>query len=134
MLPNRWRWLFLVEVPICFGTAAYWLMAPEHFLQMTFSARSADAVHAALVVQLAGVLFSILVWTYGRWLLSGRVELRPFRMFQEGLALGDVFLVAEAIGFERRTPALNGQIAMASFWLVVRLFFLWSTRSNTEKQ
>src|SRR5262249_15262092 len=92
-----WRRLFLVEIPICVATSAYWALAPADFVTRTFGVAAVDGAHLALVRQLAGVVFSLLAWTYGRWLLSGSVELRPFRFLQEGLALGDVFLVVAAI-------------------------------------
>lgn len=127
LVPDRWRWLFAVEVPICFATAAWWVLAPGDFLALSFGvAPSPGAV--LLVRQLAGVLFSLLVWTYGRWLFSGRVELRPFRFLQEGLLFGDVFLVLEglvAFGLPGASPAAAlGQIGMAALWGIVRIVFL----------
>ena len=72
------------------------------------------------------------MWTYGRWIFSGRVELRPFRYLQEGLLLGDVFLVVEglvALGLPGAwTAAALGQIGMAALWGGVRIVFLARNR------
>lgn len=131
-LSRGWTRAFLVEVPICLGTAAYWLLAPGHYVAQAYGAPAADLAHTGLLRQLAFVLASLLGWTYGRWLLSGAVELRPFRYLQEGLALGDVFIIAGAAFAASRgemAPALAaGQMAPAAFWLAVRVVFLWRPR------
>jgi hypothetical protein len=124
---DRWRRAFLVEVPICLVTAGYWLFAPAQYLSQAYAVE-ADLAHAAVLRQLGFVLLSILVWFYGRWLLSGRVELRPFRYLQEGLALGDVFIIgaavhALAVGQLGADMAL-AQIIPAGLWLAVRVVFL----------
>lgn len=128
-----WRRTFAVEVPICLATAAFWLFAPGDFTALAFGVPGSPGVNL-LVWQLAGVLVSILGWTYGRWLFSGQVELRPFRFLQEGLLLGDVFLVAEgfvALGLPGASPAsAAAQIFLATFWGAVRVVFLWRTRAT----
>lgn len=129
---RRWRRAFFVEVPICVGTAAYWLLAPGDYLSRAYGVAATDPGHVGALRQLAFVLASLLGWTYGRWLTSGVVELRPFRYLQEGLALGDVLIVGGALFALVRgemSPALAaGQMAPASFWLAVRASFLWQTR------
>lgn len=130
---TRWRRVFLVEIPICLATAGYWLLAPAHYLSQAY-AIEADPTHAAVLRQLAFVLLSMLVWFYGRWLLSGRVELRPFRYLQEGLALGDLFIIGAAVhalvvGQLGASMAL-AQIIPAGLWLAVRVIFLTMTSAK----
>jgi hypothetical protein len=125
-----WRALFLVEVPLTLATCVYWVVAGGSHLTAMYGAASAPAL--ALLTQLTGVVFSLVVWFYGRWLLSSRpVELRPFRYLQEGFALGDVFLVLAALDALRRGlggPAVwIAQAAMAGLWLAVRVVFLVRT-------
>lgn len=128
----RWRRAFFVEVPICVGTAAYWLLAPGDYVARAYGVAAADVAHAGALRQLAFVLATLLGWTYGRWLLSGLVELRPFRYLQEGLALGDALIIAGAASAAARgemAPGLAaGQMAPAALWLAVRAAFLWRTR------
>jgi hypothetical protein len=77
------------------------------------------------------VVASVFVWFYGRWLLSPRVELAPFRWLQEGMALGDVALIALAVKLAEAPGASRGaaaaQALMAGGWLVVRTVFLLRT-------
>ena len=121
----------MIEVPICLATAIYWLAMPEDFLMRSYGVLAPDAGHRLLVLQGAGILVSILVWFYGRWLLSARVELRAFRLFQEGLLLGDLFLVAWGI-MALSVPGASAvtalaQVVMASLWGLIRVVFLYRT-------
>jgi hypothetical protein len=133
-----WRRFFLVEIPICFATGAYWLVAPGHYVQQTYGVAAPDAAHEGLTRQLAFVLLTVLVWTYGRWLASGRVELRPFRLLQEGLALGDVLIIAgaaHAASTSAMSPAMAlAQSAPAAFWLAVRVVFLVRTQTAPARE
>lgn len=127
-IEHGWRWLFLIEVPICLATAGFWLLAPEQYVAQAYGVEAGDVAHVGLLRQLAFVLLSILVWFYGRWLLSGTVEVRPFRYLQEGLALGDVFIIGGAI-FAAASGELDvamavAQIIPAGVWLAVRVVFL----------
>lgn len=135
LLAPGWRWVFVVEVPLTLATGVYWLALTEQFVETMFGAGAACDASIALVVQLACVVLSLVVWFYGRWLLSGRVELRPFRYLQEGFALGDVALVALALGALRdgtgEAAAWSAQAGMAGLWLAVRIVFLARTRSIT---
>lgn len=131
-LGRAWRNTFLLEVPICLGTAAYWLFGGAQFIQQTWGI-AADAAHLGLLRMQAGVIVSLLVWFYGRWLLAGVRDLRGFRLFQEGLAVGDVFIVAGAAYAASRgeiSAAMAwAQIVPAVIWLVVRVVFLWRVRA-----
>ena len=128
-LPRAWRRLFLAEIPLTLGTCVYWAAATEGYLQTLFGAGGASAASFALQSQLTGVVFSLVVWFYGRWLLSaGDIHLRPFRYLQEGFAIGDVFLIVGAIRFLAKgaeTPApWVAQAVMAGLWLAARVVFL----------
>jgi hypothetical protein len=61
-------------------------------------------------------------------LLGGAIELRPFRYFQEGLALGDVLIIAGAVHAaavgQLEGAAAVAQIIPAALWLAVRVVFL----------
>jgi hypothetical protein len=131
-LSRGFRALFLIEIPICLGTAGYWLFGGEHYVRTTW-ALSADAGHHGLLRLQAGMLVSLLVWFYGRWLLAGVRELGVFRWFQEGLALGDVFLIAGAayagVRGEMSTAMSLAQAIPALIWFFVRVVFLVHTRS-----
>ncbi len=128
LVEHRWRWLFLIEVPICLATAGFWLLAPNQYVSSAYGVDAGDLAHIGLLRQLAFVLVSMLGWFYGRWLLSGSVELRPFRFLQEGLALGDMFIIAGAI-YATTTGELDASMAVAQMvpagiWLAVRVVFL----------
>lgn len=126
-LPRTWRAVFLIEIPICVATAVYWIFGGAHYVRETW-ALSADAGHLGLLRMQAGVLLSILVWFYGRWLIAGVRDLAAFRFFQEGLALGDVFiLVGAAFAVARGEVSSKmglAQAGPAALWLVVRVVFL----------
>lgn len=130
-LSRAWRGLFLIEIPICFGTAAYWIVGGGHYVRETW-ALSADAGHLGLLRMQAGMLLSILVWFYGRWLTAGVRDLAAFRLFQEGLALGDVLIVLGVVfAVTRAEISLKmglAQAVPAMLWLSVRVVFLLRTR------
>jgi hypothetical protein len=70
------------------------------------------------MTQLTAVVFSMVVWFSGRWLLGrGDIQLRPFRYLQDGFAIGDVVLIAIAahcLATRTGTPALwMAQAALA---------------------
>ena len=132
-LSRGYRALFLVEIPICLATAGYWLFAADHYVRTTFGV-AADRGHIGLLRMQAGVLVSILVWFYGRWLIAGVRDLAAFRFFQEGLALGDVFIIVGAAYAASRgevsVPMSLAQAVPAAFWLIVRVVFLARVRSE----
>jgi hypothetical protein len=135
---TAWRRVFLLEVPICLATALFWLVCPDSALTSVHVLAHVDPVHVSLLAQIAIVVLAIFVWFYGRWLSSGRVELRPFRYLQEGMVLSDALLSWVAIaglasGTMQTAPAL-AQITMASLWLIVRVAFLIRTAPRRGAQ
>ena len=132
LVSRGWRRLFLVEVPLTLATCVYWLFFAEQFVETMFGAGAASPAALALVAQMTGVVLSLVVWFYGRWLSSGRVEVRAFRYLQEGFAAGDVVLIALAIDALRRgvgePAAWAAQAAMAGSWLAIRVVFLVAVR------
>ena len=133
---TRWRILFFIEIPICLGTAVYWLLTPGHFVGTTWGI-DADAAHVGLSRQLAFVLLSILVWFYARMLLDPRTSLRTFRLFQEGLLLGDVLIILGAVvgasRGEMRSVMALAQAVPAALWGIVRVVFLVRTRPGRRE-
>ena len=135
---RAWRRIFAVELPLTLGACAYWAFAPGDHLQAAFGAGAASGPARALLAQLTAVVFSLVVWFYGRWLLSaGPIALRPFRYLQEGFAIGDVALVLLALQQLLKgagTPAVwIAQAVMAALWLVVRIVFLVSALSPAAR-
>ncbi|MFV8749516.1 hypothetical protein ACNOYE_03070 [Nannocystaceae bacterium ST9] len=135
-LGNRWKRVFLLEVPICLATALFWLFAPFAALRSIHGLEHADAVHAGLLAQIAFVVLAMFVWFYARWLLGGPVALRPFRYLQEGMCLSDALLIWLALasvenGSMLLGPAI-GQAGMAGLWLIVRVAFLVDTARAEE--
>ena len=129
VVPRNWRRLFLAEIPLTLGTCVYWAAATEGYIQTMFGEGGASAATFALQGQLTGVVFSLVVWFYGRWLLSaGDIHLRPFRYLQEGFAVGDVFLILGAVRFLAAGAATPGpwvaQAVTAGLWLSARVVFL----------
>lgn len=136
MVGRGWRRVFLLEVPICLASALYWLACPDQALATIHGIAHADPVHVSLLAQLAFVVLAVFVWFYGRWLGSGRVQLRPFRYLQEGLILSDGLLIWAAIasldaGAMQAGPAA-GQITMAGAWLAIRVAFLITTTKESK--
>jgi hypothetical protein len=126
---RNWRRIFCFEIPLTLGACAYWAFAASSHLDAAFGAGSATGPALALLSQLTAVVFTLVVWFYGRWLFAaGPIALRPFRYLQEGFALGDVALILMALqSLRERTgePAVwIAQAAMAALWLAVRVVFL----------
>jgi hypothetical protein len=129
VLPRRWRTVFAIELPLTAGACLYWTLAAPRHLEAMFGPGTASPAALTVLAQLTAVVFSLVVWFYGRWLLGrGEVQLRPFRYLQEGFAIGDVVLIAVAAHCLRTgagTPALwIAQLGMAGLWLAVRVLFL----------
>jgi hypothetical protein len=129
VVPPRWRKVFIVELPLTLGACAYWALAGAAHLETTFGAGAATAAASSLLAQLTAVVFSLVVWFYGRWLLSrGDIPLRPFRYLQEGFAIGDVALIwvaADSLMKGLGSPAVwIAQATMAAVWLAIRVAFL----------
>lgn len=127
-ISRTWRWIFFIEVPLCVAVGGFWLLAPEQYLSQAYGVEVGDRAHVGLLRQLAFTVLTILGWFYGRWLLGGPIELRPFRYFQEGLALGDVLIIANAVHAaavgQLEGKAAVAQIIPAALWLAVRVVFL----------
>ena len=128
-LPRTWRRIFAIEIPLTLGACAYWAFSPGAHLGAAFGAGVAGPAAHSLLTQLTAVVFSLVVWFYGRWLFtSGAIALRPFRYLQEGFALGDVGLIVMAVQQLLQgvgTPAVwIAQAVMAALWLMVRIVFL----------
>ncbi|HEY0714211.1 MAG TPA: hypothetical protein VGF45_16130 [Polyangia bacterium] len=131
---RTWRRIFCFEIPLTFGACAYWAFAARAHLESAFGVGSASGPALALLAQLTAVVFTLVVWFYGRWLFSaGPIALRPFRYLQEGFALGDVALIVLALQSLRAGTGDSAlwiaQAAMAALWLVVRMVFLASRRT-----
>lgn len=134
LLGRTWRRLFLLEVPICALSVLYWVLTPNAALRSIHGVTAPDPVHASLLAQLGFVVLAVFVWFYGRWLLSGRVALRPFRYFQEGASLSDALLICAACegmaaGAILPLPGI-AQATMAALWLGIRVVFLLATRER----
>ncbi|HEY0706703.1 MAG TPA: hypothetical protein VGG33_07900 [Polyangia bacterium] len=126
---RNWRRLFCLEIPLTFGACAYWAFAARTHLEAAFGAGTASGPALALLSQLTAVVFTLVVWFYGRWLFSpGSIALRPFRYLQEGFALGDVALILLALQSLRdrtgESAVWIAQAGMAALWLALRLVFL----------
>lgn len=125
-------------MPICSITALYWIVTPGAALEALYGVEAPDAVHASLLAQLAFVVLAVFVWFYGRWLLSGRVALRPFRYLQEGMGMSDAMLIWAAFDGVARgaiQPAAGAaQAIMAAIWLGVRVVFLATTAGRPEDE
>jgi hypothetical protein len=137
VLPRRWRRVFAIELPLTAGACLYWTVAAPAHLETLFGPGTASPAALILLAQLAAVVFSLVVWFYGRWLLGrGDIQLRPFRYLQEGFAIGDVILIAVAahcLWTGAGTPApWLAQAGMAGLWLAVRVVFLVRERGRCE--
>jgi len=128
-LPRLWRGIFWVEVPITLGSVAYWLAAPDTFLEQLLGAGDHSAAHGLLYMY-AGVVASLVGWLYVRFLLQPDLHLPSFRLFQEALLLGDVWIVAHVlVTLPSAGPPLQTAIAassMAGFWGLVRAIYLYA--------
>lgn len=138
LVGRSWRRVFLLEIPICAGSVLYWVGLPDVALRTIHGLDAPDPVHASLLAQLGFVVLAVFVWFYARWLLSGRVALRPFRYFQEGASLSDALLIWAAFdGLAREAlmllPGL-AQATMATLWLGIRVVFLVSTREPAGRR
>ena len=94
-----------------------------------------DTGHHYLVLQGASTVATLFVWFYGRVLFAPSIDLRTFRYLQEGMALGDagiLTLSAYAALAARPDPdTLIAQVAMASVWGAIRVWFLWTHRRRS---
>lgn len=131
----RWRNVFRLEIPICAGTVAYWILAPDHYVRRMFGGDVAlDMGHRYLVLQAASTVLTLLVWFYGRVLFAASIDLRTFRYLQEGMALGDAGILALsaylAIAARPDPGTLIAQVFMAALWGGIRVVFLWTHRER----
>jgi hypothetical protein len=133
VVSRRWRRIFAIELPLTAGACLYWTVTPTAHVEAMFGAGAATPAALLVLAQLTAVVFSLVVWFYGRWLLGrGDVQLRPFRYLQEGFAIGDIVLIAMAaycLWTRAGTPGLwIAQGAVAGAWLATRLVFLARAR------
>lgn len=133
-ISHGWRNLFRLEIPICAGTVAYWIIAPGDYIRRMFGDVPVDAGHRYLVLQGASTVGTLLVWFYARVLFAPSIDLRTFRYLQEGMALGDAGILAlsayAAAAAHPDRGMLTGQIAMATLWGAIRIWFLWTHRER----
>lgn len=126
-LPNGWRRLFTVELPLVAVTLALWLIAPTIYLHDTLGIARPGASEVLLLRLYAGTVGS-LVFAFYAWLLWQKTVHGPtFRAFQVCLGLGDVAVVAASAAHWSSATAhgpLTAQIAMAALWGVLRGVFL----------
>lgn len=131
-LPLFWRVFFIVELPLVGGTVGYWLLAPGDYLSQTLGIEAASPEVVHLLWLYAGVVASLVFWFYLRLLASARIHLRTFRLYQEALLVGDVWIVAVGALMLRGAvgdPTMAAvQIGMATFWGLVRVVFLRKVR------
>ncbi len=134
-LPRRWRILFLLELPLIFGTVGYWLLAPLDYLERALGSDPVANAHAVpLLLAHAGVVFSMVGWLYARLLLAPTVHVRSFRRVQEALLVGDLWIVVSALALApaqydpqvRATSATAAALALG--WGIVRSVYLLRSR------
>lgn len=130
----RWRAIFRIEIPICAATVVYWIVAPEHYVSHLFGDGSIDTARRYLVLQAASTVATLLVWFYGRVLFAPTIDLGTFRYLQEGMALGDLGILALsaylAAAGHPDPSTLIAQIVMAALWGSLRIVFLWTHRKR----
>jgi len=134
-LSSGWRKVFWVEVPITLAVFGYWLVAPDAYLAMSLGNDAAANLHARpLLHAYAGVVFSMVAWLYARFLLAKALHLPSFRLFQQALLIGDVWIVLQAVVAPPSDPtALQSAITaagIAGFWGVVRSVWLFQVRQR----
>jgi hypothetical protein len=134
----RWRAIFRIEIPICAATVVYWIVAPEHYVRKMFGDVPIDVGHRYLVLQAASTVATLLVWFYGRVLFAPSIDLRTFRYLQEGMAIGDLGILALsgylAIAGHPDPATLVAQVIMATLWGGLRIVFLWTHKAATPAQ
>jgi len=127
----RWRAVFRIEIPICAATVVYGVVAPEHYVWKMFGI-TADTGHRYLVFQAASTVSTLLVWFYGRVLFAPSIDLRTFRYLQEGMAIGDLGILALsaylAIEGHPDPATLVAQVVLAGLWGGLRVAFLLTHR------
>lgn len=128
----RWLGIFRLEIPLCAVTVAYWLLAPDHYLERMFGSAGVDASERYLLWQAGSAVLSMFVWFYGRVLFSRTVHLRTFRFLQEGMTIGDLGVLALsaylAVVGRPDTGMLVSQVVLAAFWGCLRVVFLLQHR------
>ena len=135
-LPNPWYWLFLAELPICFVTVLMWMVDPDTFLQGVYGIEAPTPAERALLNLPANVVFSAYVWFYGRLLLQGNdPDMKCLKMLQEGMLIGDIWVVAASIrtAFDDQIVPGNmtmfySQIVTAGAFGLARVVFLYKHR------
>lgn len=127
-LPSAWRRLFQVELPLVLGTLAYWVLAPGSYLSGVLAVAAPESGVRYLLELYAGSVGSLVLYAYARLLFTQKVHLPSFRIFQEGLLVGDIAVVAVSVQMLAEAIVPSGpaaaQLVMALGWGLVRVVFL----------
>lgn len=154
-----WYWVFLIELPICFGTVLFWLIAPGDYVSgfVRNRAQGATYMERALLQQCANVVFCAYCVFYGRMLVSTRScagagssaaqpstwcsrafpHRQAFLWLQQAMGIGDGLMLLQCAydwGYLDPEPSIIvGQIVMAGGYGLVRLVFLMQQRKLEEQ-
>lgn len=131
-MPRFWRLLFLVELPLVGGTVLFALVAPAEFAREAFGIGALDGPETTLLFSYVSVVATAVLWFYARLLLGRDIHIPTFRRYQEALLAGDVGIVAIwswalSAGTVGGAAPVAG-LALALFWGLVRLVFLFRVR------
>jgi hypothetical protein len=130
-IPQLWRGIFSIEIPLVVFALGSWLFQPETYLRYTIGITAPGEAEIFLLRLYAGTIASLVFGFYAWLLLQPAVHMPTFRAFQVCLAAGDVFIIAASLAFwsaNQRHDTLLLQMGMAALWGIVRVVFLLTTR------